>query len=804
MGQSASTPNNNSQQNQTQPRPDVSRTRRLSQLFLNADSSSTTTNTTPALPTTATSNNSIDATTPQVTASGIFSPPSSHLSPHTRQQNAYGTFRRRISAQRQSSHPGSDSASDSHEELVYEQEERPLVNMEDLGMRDAPITHIAATPVTRRRQSTMSRLGSRILPDAVARTLLNSGEETEAEGLAHRTGLSDHHHWDDSRTRPTHRRLATFGSTSSRRSSASPASPRRRSIRNSLFLRRDDDDTSGWTDHFDSTRPLRSRGNDDEAAPEPRNPWRRRARLNRVRHSWSLPLPQIFGSRQEANGGPRPRSPRTPLRSHRNWMTTDDADHLLPPLSAMDHRMDLDHTPLHELDANDTETTRSMGFSSASRTPTTASGIRRLPGLSRTRSNRSNRPGEDQPPLSRILQLAATTIAAQLTGQATPPMPNIQAIGAEGLDGTLHSFVQSLQDATAGRATTNAITGDDNANANTNTNGPEGTRANNLPPVNFLRVFRFVNHEPEGPGSASDGLEGSDNTTGPDVHDRTGPLESTANTSGNTTTTTGTNATPTTGRTVTLVVVGVRSVPSGSTSGLGNTDPDHPSLDSLLHLPIMPSTNPLSNLGLRRRADSGNRFAHRRSASGAAVHPFPSNYDSQRHHRTRAPPAFQADVPHPNAASTLTSASGSPSGPNPPPSTPAEPSLTNTPSRRPSSASALPPFLPHLDQHMGIDGSVDALPDTTTTTSTRQARQRRRSDSEFARHRELGSGASRRNGVVEPDQIPGDGEGVGEGDQGRSWLIYVVGTNLSAHHPALATPSLFTEVCPQLLLGRTS
>lgn len=66
------------------------------------------------------------------------------------------------------------------------------------------------------------------------------------------------------------------------------------------------------------------------------------------------------------------------------------------------------------------------------------------------------------------------------------------------------------------------------------------------------------------------------------------------------------------------------------------------------------------------------------------------------------------------------------------------------------------------------------------------ARQRRRSDSEYARHRDLGSGSVRRNGVVEPDDATPPA--------GRSWLIYVVGTNLSENHPAFATPSLFTDV----------
>jgi len=72
-----------------------------------------------------------------------------------------------------------------------------------------------------------------------------------------------------------------------------------------------------------------------------------------------------------------------------------------------------------------------------------------------------------------------------------------------------------------------------------------------------------------------------------------------------------------------------------------------------------------------------------------------------------------------------------------------------------------------------------------------RVQQRRRSDSEFARHRDLGAGAARRNGVVEPDEVDtGDTPASGS----RSWLIYVVGTNLSEDHPALTTPSLFTDV----------
>ena len=64
----------------------------------------------------------------------------------------------------------------------------------------------------------------------------------------------------------------------------------------------------------------------------------------------------------------------------------------------------------------------------------------------------------------------------------------------------------------------------------------------------------------------------------------------------------------------------------------------------------------------------------------------------------------------------------------------------------------------------------------------RTARQRRLSESDFTR---FGSGASRRNGVVEPDHTPGEGA--------RSWIIYVLGGSYPENHPILATPSLFTD-----------
>jgi hypothetical protein len=105
-----------------------------------------------------------------------------------------------------------------------------------------------------------------------------------------------------------------------------------------------------------------------------------------------------------------------------------------------------------------------------------------------------------------------------------------------------------------------------------------------------------------------------------------------------------------------------------------------------------------------------------------------------------------------------------------------------SPIRRPSSASAVQvPPIPGSDE----DRPAQVLETPPSEPSFNTARQRRRSDSEFARRPELGSGAARRNGVVEPDHPP-----VGAG---RSWLIYVVGTNVSPDHPAFTMPSLFTD-----------
>lgn len=364
---------------------------------------------------------------------------------------------------------------------------------------------------------------------------------------------------------------------------------------------------------------------------------------------------------------------------------------------------------------------------------------------------------EEQTPLSRVLQLAATAIAAQLSGNTSPAVPSIQSVGADGFDGPLESLMSGLQQVSANQETIS------------NLDAPHDP---NVPHVNFLRVFRFVNQDSPSPQQNSG--EGSEGNT--DQMD----IDGQGSTDGHQER-----------RLLTLVVVGVRAAPPANGAAGDAATNNRLNVESLLRLPLLAPGNFLRNdrngSNFLRRSDGRSRFSPRRYSVGGST--FPANYDSQRHFRSQNSSRRPSDVGSSSdlASSLPTILSDSPQGPNPPPSTPAEAGLSrvssavNTPSRRPSSASAI---LPQLNED-GTGESVDPLEEHPM--GFNPARQRRRSDSEAARHRGLGSGAARRNGVVEPDDPSPSG--------GRSWLIYVVGTNLAENHPAFAAPSLFTDVC---------
>ena len=657
-----------------------------------------------------------------------------------RDSNVYGTFRRQVSSQSITVQADAEDAVGT-DEVTYEQEERPLVNMGDLGMRDAPITHITATNLAR-RQSAISRLGSRMLPNSVLRGLLSSGEETAAEGQALRRQPRTRPMSSTFERRTSQHNNNRFSIREALRSRTFAGSGTRRQIIRGPFPLRDFNDhlpqNEAAAHHISGVLPS---GSSSTLERRP-SPLHRDSRISRMRNSLSLPFYNIFGT--AGDHSELGQLPRTPPRRPSRVAFADDSDHLLPPLSAMDHRLDFDDSP-HELDAVEPETRNVL---SSSRIGQASNSIRRLPHALRSRSTRLIRRGE-HPPLSQVLQLAAAAIAAQLSGHANPSVSGIRTMGAEPFDGSIQNFVQTLQDAATAQA-----------GESLDGNVADG----NLPPVNFLRVFQFPNTDNNNSGS---GQEGPGTPDPMEVDEATGEANNE--------------------RTVTLVLVGVRSMPSAG-DGSGD-DPGNlgPSLDTLLSLPFLPPTNVLRNGSsgaLFRRSDGRSRINSRRN-SMTNFSSFPAQYESQRHQRTRSTvnrsPTDQVSLTPPNA-SLQTIMSESPPGPNPPPSTPADPrSGAATPSRRPSSASAVhSPALPDL-----LENPTSSLETEAMDTSFNTARQRRRSDSEFARRPELSSGASRRNGVVEPDNTPPP--------TGRSWLIYVVGTNVSPDHPAFTMPSLFTD-----------
>lgn len=667
-----------------------------------------------------------------------------------RASTLYGSFRRHHSTESMTNHHLPTASTQPENEAEFEQENRPLVGVQDVDMPAISPSHYAP-----RRRSTMSRLGSRVLPDSVVRGLLSSGEETAAEGRALRLGSGDptsmvyeRPQRERERDRPSYDSndnlsltdsISRIGDNHPSAITHAPQPPF--SVMPDSHSRSQSGSASGSaTPHMDIDMPTR---------PFPLIiPSRRfRNRFSRVRDSISFPsrISNLFGrssDQLQSTQGSRESVARPRVTF------ADESDHLLPSLHPTDPRHDNDDAP-HELDAVEPEARTLL---SGPRVTSGMSTIRRFqPGL-RSRSTRLIRRGE-HPPLSQVLQLAAAAIAAQLSGHANGGHTGGRQLG-ETFDGSIQNFVQTLQDAATAQAG-EAI----------GMNPNDG----DLPPVNFMRVFQFPNDEN---GSPIASQAQSRDVNQMDLDSIAGPGE--------------------TDRSVTLVLVGVRSLPHGQDSNNGENGTLGPSLDTLLSLPFLPPANVMRNGSsgaLFRRSDASTRVRSTHRRHSMTNFSFPAQYESQRHQRTRGSgsrasnstdPIYPA-TPDTNSVPNLVSES--PPGPNPPPSTPADlRSGQASPIRRPSSASAVPPpNLPDLEE----DRTHVPLETPPSESSFNIARQRRRSDSEFARRPELGSGAARRNGMVEPDPPPA---GIG-----RSWLIYVVGTNVSPDHPAFTMPSLFTD-----------
>jgi len=347
--------------------------------------------------------------------------------------------------------------------------------------------------------------------------------------------------------------------------------------------------------------------------------------------------------------------------------------------------------------------------------------------------------------LSRLLSVAAAATAASLMGDDHRAVSEARNVPGDGDDGTFDSFLQALQNGRIASALRQSSSG---------SGGDEGvdTQGGNTQPLNFFRMFRF------GSSTVSQSSEA-------EASGRNGPNESHGEDEGD-------------GRMVPIIIVGIRSINPGSGSERDDNIP--PFLDALSSFPT-PAASPGEETmdGLLRQPPNTTRFSHRRRASMGGVNNLASSYDNQRHFR--AP-----DRPRP-----WSTVSDSPTGPLPPPSTPASSGLsavssgatTPTFAASPSSPTTQPSASPRRGSFIRRP-TASSLEPTAEEAQTRHRtpRQRRLSESDFTR---FGSGSSRRNGVVEPDHNPGEGS--------RSWIIYVLGGSYPENHPILTTPSLFTD-----------
>ncbi|EAT79977.2 hypothetical protein SNOG_12679 [Parastagonospora nodorum SN15] len=197
------------------------------------------------------------------------------------------------------------------------------------------------------------------------------------------------------------------------------------------------------------------------------------------------------------------------------------------------------------------------------------------------------RRGEDQADvLSRLLSLAAAATAASLVGEDNP---------AATRDGTFDTFLQSLQNGSIASALRNNEGGDSGDSA-----------GGNQQPLNFFRMFRF--------GSNTDD---SRNSRGGSRGSASGSARQDGEEDGE-------------GRMVPIIIVGIRSINPGTSTGQDDSNIP-PFIDALSSFPT-PPTSPGDNDNILRPPQNGTRFSHRRRASMGGFN-FPSNYDSQRHHR---------------------------------------------------------------------------------------------------------------------------------------------------------------------------
>ena len=480
---------------------------------------------------------------------------------------------------------------------AFESEERPLVGQNGSQLRDTSIPNTSISPTPRPR-SMVSRVGARVRQRYSLLSTTNEESMETSQPTSDLVATSTSEHPSQGMFSATRRRMSTLVHypRNSSRIRGQPTSRARFAPISRPILQYDDSELSPQFGVADALRraptPSVLTASQPEDLPRESVSARRRSRLSRVRQSISGPLENLFRSSLYEAGNDYQTQPLS-RRSMRSG-AADDSAYLIPPAASRDQNLDHeDHlsraseatemTPLESLDAliaGGTGPTLSATQERSEQTPAAGSDGRegrRLPNLLRGRSSRLIR-RDDETPLSRILQVAAAAIAAQLSG-TTDALANLEAMGEDHFDGHLNTFVEEL------------------SNASRQT--PRPMRDNNEGnPLNFWRVFRFANNQE----TSNESLEQEDQ---PSVDATRIPGS----------------------RTITVVVVGVRSVPSSSLMRATGqrSETTGPRLDTLLNLPHLPRTSNTSGpglgSGLLRSVAGRSRLSRRRTPANPSSTP---------------------------------------------------------------------------------------------------------------------------------------------------------------------------------------
>lgn len=499
-----------------------------------------------------------------------------------------------------------------------------------------------------------------------------------------------------------------------------------------------------------------SRSNSSPSSSNPivqtHNANRRSRLLQRAHSSISMNMPTVFRRHFQDRTD---ESTSSLLLSPTRFLQPPSLRHTLSAPSEMEMPSSPLATPNMDIDESEISLPRlmPMRWRPPARTPSSLITDRlsslRPERLSRTMSNSLRRrrtvssPSDDQiPALSQLLSAAAAATAQSLMGDDPNAIRNARGIGGD--EGTLESFLDSLQNgrmADALNRTAGAGEGE--------STGPT------TPSVNFVRLFRFGT-----PPIASESAIPNIQHISPSPTEPDRPA----------TTSHDGQQTSSEARMIPIIIVGIRSINPASNS---QDDPNFPSIfDAITGFPDLASSPEFSSNNHHRLTPS-TRISHRRRSLGGLA-----GYDNQRHHRL------------PDFARPFSSTSEASAGPRPPPSTPASAGMsafssgTTTPIQNSSSVmgstSAVPSRRGSVARSIPV---LEALSDQPTLSSRRTPRHRRLSESDFIPR--WGSGSSRRNGVVEPDDS--------NYSASRSWIIYVLGGSYPENHPLLNTPSLFTD-----------